>query len=63
MTSAFFVRARPQIALELPQRRLVHLANVQVADLAVGELVDQRSAIIDPALVLQVAELLRATPA
>ena len=56
MTSAFFVRFGGEIELELPQRRRVHRADVQVADLAVAQLVDHLAAIVDPPRVLQVAE-------
>ena len=38
ITSAFFVRLRREVELELPQRRRVHRADVQVADLAVAQL-------------------------
>ena len=47
-----------EIELEAPQRRRVHGADVQVADLAVARLGDHLAAIGDPALVLQIAERL-----
>jgi hypothetical protein len=57
MTSAFFVRIGREVELELAQRRRIHGANVEIADLPVAQLVHHRAAIVDPARVLQVAEV------
>ena len=47
---------RGEVELELAQRRRVHRADVQVADLAVARLAHHLAAIVDPARVLQIGE-------
>ena len=45
-----------QVELELAQRRRVHRADVQVADLAVAQLRHHVAAVVDPSRVLQIGE-------